>query len=345
MEADLGRNTAGLDHHTKKLIEELVQQGPGYNVWHAVWLAENITKKLNPNRKDFLLDQEGLNFRPWEKYEYPPRDIKSIQSDDGNLTFILTFLGLYGVNSPVPRCYHEQVAVQQRTLGSDGVPIQNFLDIFNNRFYWLYYQSWKKYRFYLFLNGDTNNKITQRINSFTGRGLFSKVKENTLNDFALLKFSGLYTQRVRNKAGLKILLSYLFPNFEIKIKENVPRWIQLTDIPKLGEEGNQLGINSYCGESTIDFMSRICLEIGPVTFEEYLNFLPGTFQAKRLTELLKLYLNDGLEFDFQFIIKSDTIIMVSWDDERLKLGSTLWVGKPGLEEMKVYIHYEEMNLT
>ncbi len=225
------------------------------------------------------------------------------------------------------------------------MPLQNFLDIFNNRFYWLYYQSWKKYRFYLFLNNEKNNKIAERINSFTGRGLFARKNENIIHDLALLKFSGVLAQRVRNKSGLKILLSYLFPDYNMKIREYVPRWIELSETPPLGDNENKLGINSYIGEYTIDYMSRICIEIGPVTFEQYLNFLPGTIQSNRLIELLKLYLNDGLEFDLEFKIKSDTIVLISWDDERLKLGSTLWVGKPDLQEMKVYLHYEELHVN
>ena len=36
----------------------------------------------------------------------------------------------------------------------------------------------------------------------------------------------------------------------------------------------------------------------------------------------------GLEFDIKFIIKADTIMMISWDDDRLKLGTTFWLGKP-----------------
>jgi type VI secretion system protein ImpH len=342
LEAENWPDIAGLNPRSNNLIKDLVKNGPTFNVWYAVWIAENITKRLHPNRKDFLLDQEGIKFRPFEKFEYPPRDIKSILFDDDTITFVLTFMGLYGINSPVPRCYHHQVAIQQRTVGEGEVPLQNFLDIFNNRFYWLYYQSWKKYRFYLFLNSNTNNKIAERINSFTGRGLFSKAKEQIIHDFALLKFSGIFAQRVRNKSGLNILLSYLFPNFNMNIREFVPRWIELSDIYNLGDEENMLGVNSYAGEYTIDYMSRICIEIGPVTFEEYLNFLPGTVQAKRLIELLKLYLNDGLEFDFEFRIKSDTIANISWDDERLKLGSTLWMGRPDLDEIKVYLYYEEL---
>jgi len=337
MESSIRRNASGL-------IEDLVKNGPSYNVWQAIWLSENITKKDNPGRKDYLLEQNGLNFRPSEKYEYPPRDIHSISYENGVMTFILTFMGFYGINSPLPRCYHEQVALQQRLLGPGEVPLQNFLDIFNNRFYFLYYQSWKKYRFYLHINEDKENKIAERINSFTGQGLFSKNKKNKLSEFVLLKFSGFFSQRVRNKAGLKILISYLFPQYEMEIKEFIPRWIELSDIPKLGSDESKLGENNFIGVHTRDYSSRICIQIGPISFEDYLDFLPGKEKSDRLIELLQLYLNDGLEFDFEFKIKAETIVAISWNDERLKLGSTFWLGKP-TKEVKVYLAYEEITGT
>jgi len=348
------QNIYNLNPQADRLIKELIKNGSAFNVWHAVWIAETITKKLHPDRKEFLLEQSGLKFRPYEKYEFPPHDIKKISFEDNTFSFILTFLGLYGINSPLPRCYHEQVAVQQRTLGKGMVPLQNFLDIFNNRFYWLYYQSWKKYRFYLFLNQDANNKINERINSFTGWGIFTPEQKSTslkqgnepvIHNLALLKFSGIFAQRARNKAGLKILLCYLFPDIKMKVKEFVPRWIELNDIPGLEGDKNRLGENCFIGKFIRDYMSRICIEIGPITFEEYLNFLPGTKQASKLIGLLKIYLNDGLEFDFEYKINADTIAAISWDDERLKLGSTLWLGKPGKEEIKVYLSYEEITST
>jgi type VI secretion system protein ImpH len=334
MGTEVGRNTSDL-------IDDLIKNGPSYNVWQAVWLGENITRKDNPSRKDYLLDQTGLKFRPYDVYIYPPRDINSISYDNGTLTYIITFLGLYGTNSPLPRCYHEQVAMQQRLLGTGEVPLQNFLDIFNNRFYWLYYQSWKKYRFYLFLNEDPNGKITGRINSFIGRSLLPKERESTISDFVLLKFSGIFSQRVRNKAGLSILLSYLFPKYNINIREFAPRWIELPEVPSLGSVEFSLGLNSFIGKFTITYTSRICVELGPISFEEYLAFLPGTLFSNRLIELMKLYLNDGLEFDLEFKIKSDTITSVSWDDDRLKLGTTVWLGKPKEDLTKVHLHYQE----
>ena len=38
MAADNGTNTSGL-------IEELIQDGPDYHVWQAVWLCEILTKR------------------------------------------------------------------------------------------------------------------------------------------------------------------------------------------------------------------------------------------------------------------------------------------------------------
>lgn len=335
MAAYHGTNITGLMH-------DLIHDGPSFHVWQAVWLSEQITKDKFPERKDFLLDQDGLKFRPHANYEFPPRDIRAINYNGREFEFVLNFLGLYGINSPLPRCYHEQVAIQCRIHGVGDVPLQNFYDIFNNRFYWLYYQSWKKYRFYLYLNRDYKNKVVQRINSFTGRGLFSKSKKTVVNDIALLKFSGLLSSRVKNKDGLQIILSFFFPKYKIEIKEFVPKWIPLSDIPSLGDRDFKLGENSFIGESALDYMSRICIKIGKLTFEEYINFLPGTEYSERLIELLKIYLNDGLEFDFEFDIKPDTIADVSWDDDRLKLGSTLWLGKPHKEDIKVRLSYEEL---
>ena len=78
------------------------------------------------------------------------------------------------------------------------------------------------------------------------------------------------------------------------------------------------------------------------TLGQYLEFLPGKEKSNKLVEILQLYLNDGLEFDFAFKVKADSLVPVSLDDDRIKLGSTSWLGKPQMDYMKVYIDYEEI---
>ena len=131
MGAESGQNSAGV-------IKELEKNAPRYNVFQAIFIAEKISKKMHPKRDDEKFDQTGLKFRPYEMYVFPPTDIREFYSINDEMNFVLNFMGLYGVNSPLPRCYHDQVAMQQTVHGAGEVPLQNFLDIFNNRFYWLY---------------------------------------------------------------------------------------------------------------------------------------------------------------------------------------------------------------
>jgi type VI secretion system protein ImpH len=330
-----------------RLIEELKINAPSYNVFYAVYLAEKISKRLNRSEQESVgFDQRGMRFRPYEHYVFPSRDIRFFDYQDGLMIFVLNFLGLYGIDSPLPRAFHEQVALQQSIHGPGNVPLQNFLDIFNNRFYWLYYQSWKKYRYFLQLSDDPNNKMVQRIFTFIGQPGPSRPQEGLLSRYKLLQLSGVLTQRVRNKLGLEILLREFFPHHKINIKEFIPKRVTLDQPPQLGrrngEDSFRLDGQSRLGRTQVDCMGRIRIEIGPIGFDEYLSFVPGNRKALLLQLLLGLYLNDGLEYDIKFLIRSETVGLISWQDKRLQLGISLWLGRPPQECVEVDFTYERL---
>ncbi len=326
-----------------RVIADLEQHAPHYNVFQAIYLAETASQK-HVARKDFGFDQTGLHFRPHENYVYPPTDLRSFELHNGVMKFVLNFMGLYGVNAALPRCYHEQVAMQQSAHGAGEVPLQNFLDIFNSRFYWLYYQAWKKYRYYLQLSEAAGNKTTQRIFAFIGQRFDARNAASEIPRFQLLQFSGILSNRARSKAGLQILLSEFFIKYKVTIHEFVPHWVQLAETPKMGRNNGasfRLGVNSVVGRSMLDYTSRIRVEIGPMPFVDYLDFTPEGKKAALLRELLQLYLNDGLEFDVTLIIASDTIITKPWKDKRIKLGTSMWLGRPKEEFVEVKYGYEK----
>ena len=103
--------------------------------------------------------------------------------------FILAIPGLYGPDSPLPRAYHQEVAYQQNERPSGYVPLQNFLDIFNNRLYWLYYQSWKKYRLHLQLSEQSQNSALRTLYSFSG--LASMLDKDAREDSNESVFDGM----------------------------------------------------------------------------------------------------------------------------------------------------------
>jgi type VI secretion system protein ImpH len=336
-----------MDPETRKdltgLIQDLEKRAPEYNVFYAIYIAEKISKKIHPDRDDGIFDQKGLRFRPYEYYLFPPKDIRSFEYDKGIMTFVLNFMGLYGINSPLPRCYHEQVPYQQNVHGPGHVPLQNFLDIFNNRFYWLYYLAWKKYRHYLRLSDETDDAISQRLFSFIG-GAESVKEDKLIPKFKLLSLSSILSHRVRNKMGLHILLKEFFPRINFKVEEFIPHRVDITELSELGSPNRDLsfvlGKTCFVGRSMWDCNGRICVEVGPLDFEEYLEFTPQGEKAELLRYLLNFYLNDSLEYDIRFILRSKTIDTVPWNDHRLQLGVSLWLGQPAEEFVEAYYPYE-----
>ena len=324
------------------IIKELEKNAPRYSIFQAIYIAEKISKKLYPKREEEKFEQKGLKFRPHEMYVYPPTDIREFSFVNNELRFVINFMGLYGVNSPLPRCYHDQVAMQQAVHGPGSVPLQNFLDIFNNRFYWLYYNAWKKYRLFLDMGENFQSKNTQRLFAFNGVGPHLESLQSKVSPFKLLQLSGILSLRIRNKAGLRIMLKEFFAGCEIIIKEFVPNQVKLSELPQLGENGMMLGRNSVLGKSVTDYLSKICIQIGPLRFDEYLKFLPGGGQSLLLKELVEIYLNDNIEFDVEFIVDTEDMESLKWGDTRLRLGQSIWLGKPKHKFVKVKLSYEEL---
>jgi len=329
-----------------RLISDLKANAPLYSVFRAIHLAEILTKPAHPERDEEKFDQAGLRFRPHEQYVFPSRDIRTFEEKDGMMTFVLNFMGLYGIDSPLPRCYHEQVALQQNLHGAGQVPLQNFLDMFNNRLYWLYYQAWKKYRYYLQLKEEPHNRILDRIFAFIGLAPQQQKSGPSIPKFMWLRLSSILSSRIRNKEGLLLLLREFFPAVVFGLTEFVPSRARLRERPRLGKAPRsgafQLSRYSIVGESQLDYMGRVRLEVGPISYDDYLDFIPGSRNLALLKSLMDMYLNDGLEYDIRFVVRSQTIHRLALTDRRPRLGVSYWLGRPRAELVGVFYPYERL---
>ena len=150
--------------------------------------------------------------------------------------------------------------------------------------------------------------------------------------------------QVRNAMGLLRVLQEFFPTILFKIHEFIPTRVELSELPELGSKtgGRALKLAGGCtlGRTVIDYMSRICVEVGPISFEEYLEFTPEGNKSDLLRELINLYVHDGLEYDIRCVLRTETMGTIPWSDRRLRLGVSLWMGKPKEETVEVYYPYE-----
>src|SRR4030095_8130626 len=103
--------------------------------------------------------------RPHDGLSFPAADVHSLEVsvDERDVRLLVTFLGLYGVDSALP-AYFGTAAGEEESRA-----LRAFLDIFGHRLYVLLYESWKKYRVALGEDGGRGAHY-QRLLCLAGLG-------------------------------------------------------------------------------------------------------------------------------------------------------------------------------
>jgi type VI secretion system protein ImpH len=161
-----------------------------------------------------------------------------------------------------------------------------------------------------------------------------------------LRLSSILCSRIRNKEGLLLLLREFFPAVVFALTEFVPSRARLRERPRLGKAARsgafRLSRYSIVGESQLDYMGRVRLEVGPISYDDYLDFIPSSRNLALLKSLMDMYLNDGLEYDIRFVVRSQTIHRLALTDRRPRLGVSYWLGRPRAELVGVFYPYERL---
>lgn len=113
---------------------------------------------------------DAVRFRPHPGMGFPVSELKNVERDVGNPDAphgAHHFLGLYGVDSPLPTAYLDYIT--QRHDGHDAV--MAFLDIFNHRFITQYYRIWRKYNYPASFEAGAVDDISRCLLGLIGLGI------------------------------------------------------------------------------------------------------------------------------------------------------------------------------
>jgi type VI secretion system protein ImpH len=280
----------------------------GFDFFQAMRLLEEYVETLE--------NAPRLAVRPHEGLGFPATDVRGLEVS-GNapqaLKLIVNFLGLYGVDSPLPAYF---------TTASDGGPgqetpaLRDFLDIFNARVYALFYEALKKYR--------------QPSYLACLAGLGAPAPDATVSVSELVPFAGVIRAPVRNAEGLARLVADRFPGIPVTIVENVPRWIALQSRPRLGSGTNamSLGGNALLGANILDVSGRFRIVLGPVGWEQFERLRPRGSDAAALGDIVRLYAPDFLDYEIELCIKSTDLPETRLGGSANRMGRTTWIGRP-----------------
>ena len=312
------------------IYADLFKKGYRFDFFQAIRLLEAYFPDAPAPGTSADPVSERIRFRPYAPTIFPSSDVRSVELGENGAEVTVTFMGLYGVASPLPVYLYEDLA----TEAEDTKPLRDFLDIFNHRLYSYFYRAWKKYR----PEGSTGSSdrearssggSTDRFLAVAGLGTPGAVAGAPVSIPRLAGYAGLLNRRVRNTEGLHTLLAAFTDGLPVEIIENVPRRVRVSDRPALGrgQQAATLGGSALVGATVTDVGGKFRVALGPMGIEDFEAYLPGGPKADALGWLVRLYAPDFLDFDVLLKLETQQVSALRLGDRNARLGENTWVGR------------------
>lgn len=305
----------------------LLDGGHRFRFSQAVRLLELMFPDAPAPGETTSVTDPPIHLRPSVDLAFPPTDVKRVdQADDDprGIHVVVTFLGLYGIDSPLPYHFYDHLAKKTEETASH----RDFLDIFNHRLYAFFYRAWKKYRPHLHYRPGGRDQHSRRFVSLAGVGTPHALDDVSLSPMRLAAQAGGLAPQTRNAAGLEALIGAFFDGIEVEVIENVPRWVPIPSPSGLGDGDFRLGEAATIGERVYDRSGKFRLRLGPMPIQQYLALLPGGEDVPTLRELVRLYTPDFLAYDVELRIRSEDLPTTQLGESGSQLGFTTSAGPP-----------------
>lgn len=273
---------------------------------------------------------DPVRFRPWPGMGFPVSTLKAVETDEDHPelppTVRTTFLGMYGVDSPLPTTYLDDIA--QRREGHEA--ITSFLDIFSHRITTQYYRIWRKYAYPATFEAGGRDAISQCLLGLVGLGIPGTAEQVATPVSRFLALLGTMRLPTRNAEGIRALVSLLAPNTRTIITEPDPVKVHIDNRSGLGI-GSQIRLSQRVtlGKTAKEACSRVLVSLETADPDEAEGWLPGGVLHTDLMVLLRVYL--GYRSDARVRL---TVPVRLLPEPRLGNGRRIQLGRTGLLGLK-----------
>ncbi|MDD5674956.1 MAG: type VI secretion system baseplate subunit TssG, partial [Chitinivibrionales bacterium] len=287
-----------------------------FNFFQAVALCEEYLHNRGENDP---LAGGRLRFFSDPSLRFPASDISRITAEGNSVKMVLAFMGLTGASSPLPVYFTEYIVKYPEHAGA----LEDFLAIFNHRFYVFFYRAWKKYRFLQALGAIHGSPVTTALMRLAG--LTQRESKTSGEQALLLTYAGMLASKSRSAEGLKTLIADFFGGIPCAVREFTGRWAPNPNPCCIGA-GAQLGVNTVVGTMIWDVAGKISVCLGPLPRQQFEQFLPGTEKIGKVRELVTAFLIDPLAFDIEVTLASMDLVPVILGNADARLGETSSLG-------------------
>ena len=325
--------TAGRPENTalgRTEIGELLEREPYlFEFFQAVRLLERLMPDRSPVGRFTKPSAEVARFGVNSSPVFPASQIQSLHlRSDGTPFLSVNFMGTVGPLGLMPLYYTEMVVDRVRNRDTT---LRDLLDMFHHRVISLFYAAWEKYRFNIAYERGERDRFSHHLLDLLGLGTEGLQDRQEVADDSLLFYSGLLALHPRSAQGLKQVLADYF-DVPVEIEQFVGAWYPMDGDSQcsLGaREGysEQLGFGAVVGNEIWDQQSRVRIKLGPLTFEQYRDFLPDGSAHRQLRAFTSFYAGNEFDVEVQLILRREDVPfceLAPREDEGLQLGWTTW---------------------
>ncbi|UTY59805.1 type VI secretion system baseplate subunit TssG [Massilia sp. erpn] len=239
------------------LIERLLHEPQRYEFCQVMRLLE-ARKRCDSGA--FLPPR----FKGSRSLAFPASEIEALKrADDGSLELSTAFMGMLGVGGALPLHYTERLAAGRGAV-ADEEGAQAFIEIFSSRALPLFFKAWSSYRPEA-LSDTGFLKMLLALAAATG--------ENEAQAF----YAAILRRPSISGASMAQMLSTHF-GIPIRVEQFAGSWETLNAETRngLGMRNCALGENAALGERIWCRDQRILLHAGPLAYDDFNRFLPGS---------------------------------------------------------------------
>lgn len=287
---------------------------------------------------------DPVRFRPWPGMGFPASELRTVETDEDHPhlppTVRTTFLGMYGVDSPLPTAYLDDIA--QRREGYEAT--SSFLDIFSHRITTQYYRIWRKYAYPATFEAGGTDDTSQCLLGLVGLGIPGTAENVATPVSRFLALLGTMRLPTRNAEGIRQLVALLAPETTATVISPDPIKVQVSQRSGLGKANRVvLSQRATLGKTGKEACSRIALWLTTDNPAEAEGWLPGGQLHTDLMVLLRVYM--GYRSDVRLRLTVPVSVLPEprlGQKRRIQLGRT---GILGLKNGKLSTHRSHLTVS
>lgn len=250
---------------------------------------------------------DPVRFAPSPGMGFPVSEVQAVEyeEDDSKPPVIRTnFMGLYGVDSPLPTSYLDDIT--QRREGHET--LQEFLDIFSHRILTQFYRIWRKYSYPATFESGGTDSISQSLLGLVGLGIPGTANHIATPVSRFLGLLGVLRQPGKTQEGMQALVSLLAPDTSVHVSPYSLRPVEIHQpLGFYGENGFLLDGNTPLGDEAMDAGSQLLIALSTDNEMEVQGWKPDGLLYQDFLVMLRVYL--GWRFKARLTLTTRTELL------------------------------------